>query len=213
MIQQKKSVPPPESLQTGRTCRGGDVIAILGSDQHEKCYLCESKTYQSAEIDHLKSRKHYPELACDWENLFLVCGYCNKKKGDDFDDIVNPLLCPVEELLDIVPDFITKRVDINILREWDGAENTQLLLHRIHNGTQAGMRKYNERMFFERFSEEMMNFTDVVNTYAHHQTDSNRKAVVAMLHISRPFLAAKLSLLRQNTRLMNDFSQETQWNK
>lgn len=41
-------------------------------------------------IDHIKPRKFYPELALDINNLQPLCGPCNKRKGNKTVDFRNP---------------------------------------------------------------------------------------------------------------------------
>ena len=117
MIRISKSQIVPESLTETQTYDGEDVQERLLHDQHRKCYLCERtrdvqerllhdqhrKCYlcertrtTDFEIEHHKSKKNFPESQQDWENLFLVCGYCNKRKASLFDNIVNPTVCNVE---------------------------------------------------------------------------------------------------------------------
>lgn len=52
-------------------------------------------------VDHIKPRMFFPELALDFENLQVLCGHCNRKKGNlnckDYrprpeDDFVDPEL-------------------------------------------------------------------------------------------------------------------------
>ena len=33
-------------------------------------------------VDHIKPRKFFPELALDFDNLQILCGRCNKAKGN-----------------------------------------------------------------------------------------------------------------------------------
>ena len=56
------------------------AIAKYGST----CVMCGkvgSKKYP-INIDHIKPRKYYPELAMDINNLQPLCGGCNKRKGN-----------------------------------------------------------------------------------------------------------------------------------
>jgi len=46
-----------------------------------KCKRVGSKRYP-INIDHIKPRKYYPELALDINNLQPLCGRCNKSKGN-----------------------------------------------------------------------------------------------------------------------------------
>ena len=49
------------------------------------CQRCLIKynliTTEDLEVHHIKSRKDYPELAWDDDNLICVCGHCNKSLG------------------------------------------------------------------------------------------------------------------------------------
>jgi 5-methylcytosine-specific restriction endonuclease McrA len=49
-----------------------------------QCMCCghmpSHKKYSN--IDHIKPRKFFPELALDFDNLQVLCGRCNKEKGN-----------------------------------------------------------------------------------------------------------------------------------
>ncbi|RIZ67088.1 MAG: HNH endonuclease [Methylococcales bacterium] len=49
-----------------------------------KCLSCGST--KNINIDHVKPRKFYPELALDINNLQTLCGRCNKIKGNKIKD-------------------------------------------------------------------------------------------------------------------------------
>lgn len=48
------------------------------------CMRCgkRSKTGKGVNVDHIKPRKYYPELALDICNLQVLCASCNKNKGN-----------------------------------------------------------------------------------------------------------------------------------
>lgn len=48
------------------------------------CMCCgrENSRRFPINVDHVKPRKHFPELALDIENLQVLCGPCNKRKGN-----------------------------------------------------------------------------------------------------------------------------------
>jgi 5-methylcytosine-specific restriction protein A len=50
-----------------------------------KCMCCGRVPAKrsSVNVDHIKPRKFYPELALDEDNLQVLCGRCNKRKGND----------------------------------------------------------------------------------------------------------------------------------
>lgn len=48
------------------------------------CLCCgrENSRAYPINVDHVKPRKFFPELALDIENLQVLCGPCNKRKGN-----------------------------------------------------------------------------------------------------------------------------------
>ena len=58
----------------------------------ERCMFCEDS--RGVEIDHFWPKAHYPERTFVWENLFLICADCNRKKGPSLELAPNasPLL-------------------------------------------------------------------------------------------------------------------------
>ena len=48
-----------------------------------KCGKDNSREYP-INVDHIKPRKFFPELALDIANLQPMCGSCNKKKGNSY---------------------------------------------------------------------------------------------------------------------------------
>ena len=90
MIREAKASTSPSSLAACKKYDEPDVIDQLFADHHGKCYLCELKAKQHYEVEHLKSKEHFSTLKFEWSNLFLSDGYCNAKKGEWFDDILNP---------------------------------------------------------------------------------------------------------------------------
>ena len=49
-----------------------------------RCQCCGATPADGVRInvDHIKPRKHYPELALDVENLQVLCEECNHGKGN-----------------------------------------------------------------------------------------------------------------------------------
>jgi 5-methylcytosine-specific restriction endonuclease McrA len=45
-----------------------------------QCHKCGNK--KSLNVDHIKPRKFFPELALDINNLQILCSYCNIRKGN-----------------------------------------------------------------------------------------------------------------------------------
>lgn len=57
-----------------------EVIRQFG----RKCMKCGTtpKNPKHTHVDHIKCRKHFPELALDFNNLQVLCCNCNKIKGN-----------------------------------------------------------------------------------------------------------------------------------
>jgi len=51
------------------------------------CMRCKRKilNWTSINVDHIKPRKFYPNLSNDPDNLQILCGNCNKLKGNSHD--------------------------------------------------------------------------------------------------------------------------------
>lgn len=49
-----------------------------------RCMCCgsEPKDLRKINVDHIKPRKYFPELALVEDNLQVLCGECNKRKGN-----------------------------------------------------------------------------------------------------------------------------------
>jgi len=76
---------------------------ILSQEQDNMCIYCEkqiSASSQKSNIDHYKTRKLYPELTLNYNNLFVSCNHnahCSSHKDrlpltkEDYQNILNPL--------------------------------------------------------------------------------------------------------------------------
>jgi len=113
MIREKKNATPPSSLQAKKKYDGQDVIDQLIADHNGKCYLCELKVRQHYEVEHLKSKENYENLRYEWTNLFLSDGYCNPKKGNRFDDILNPNDNNIEDIIEQRIDLLNKTTSVS----------------------------------------------------------------------------------------------------
>lgn len=215
MIQQRKSSVPPASLSQRKSYRGDDVCRQLAEDHDGKCYLCEYPVHHLYEVEHLQSRNHYPELTYDWQNLFLVCGACNKKKSDNFDQLPNPLTTPIETHLRIIPDLgdMGNSVQVSLLSAVPGGEQAVELISRIHNGNNPKQgRRAKEERFHKFYMQEITRFSIALIGYRKTATPQARQAVVDMLSLQSSFLGTKYTLLRESG-MLNDFAEETRWNR
>lgn len=54
------------------------VVAHYGG----KCMKCSHIPKRGVNVDHIKPRKLFPELALEFDNLQVLCSRCNKAKGN-----------------------------------------------------------------------------------------------------------------------------------
>ena len=75
--------------------RHPEIKEALRGETHDKCAYCESRFAHVApgDIEHILPKAHFEDLVCDWDNLTLVCGECNRRKGD-YGDAQIPLINP-----------------------------------------------------------------------------------------------------------------------
>ena len=111
MIRVAKAQNVPKSLSTTKAYDGEDVKQQLLIDHHEKCYLCERYLCTDFEIEHHKSKKHYPHLTQDWSNLYLTCRYCNDKKQEKYDNTLHPATINIEDEIKHYIDFEKKQAE------------------------------------------------------------------------------------------------------
>jgi uncharacterized protein (TIGR02646 family) len=215
MIRIAKSTVAPPSLQGEGNTRHDhpDVQKQLIEDHKSKCYLCERTRVTDFEIEHLRpSSKNDPELKTSWGNLFLSCGYCNKKKLHHFDNILNPSLHNIEEII-LCNLATTKSVSFSS-NELDNPQvaETIALLNRIFNGT-GKIRAIREEQFYEYFLSRMNNFYFALNKYLTEKTAQNKAILIEELEIKQEFLAFKYHILKQREDLFAEFAPYMVWNR
>jgi 5-methylcytosine-specific restriction endonuclease McrA len=58
------------------------MVAIKRYGARCQCCGASPSTGAVINVDHIKPRKFYPELALELENLQILCGPCNHRKGN-----------------------------------------------------------------------------------------------------------------------------------
>ena len=211
MIRERKIGIIPSSLLTTSQYDGEDVKVQLLEDQHEKCYICKRKLGTDFEIEHFKSKNNYPELRQEWTNLFLACGYCNKKKSSSFDDNLYPLDTNIENEIEQRIDFSRNKASFTTAIDDAPHQNTVRMLHVFYNGKQK-MRVIKEERFFDEAKQKMNRFLEKVNAFLMEPTPANRTLVAAELSIEQEMLGFKYWVIRDN-HLEAEFKDEIVWNK
>lgn len=212
MIRVKKSHNAPSSLNTTSRYDGEDVKQQLLADQNDKCYLCERKRDTDFEIEHHKSIHNFPDLAQDWNDLYMGCGYCNRKKSDSFDNTLVPKDCNIEDEIEQTIDFFNKKAIFSSKVNDEQHAETIELLYRIYNGI-SQPRTTKEERFFEQAVSVMNRFTDLVMKYQESPTPETAKAVRDELSITKELLGFKYWIIKSDRTLSQVFAADIIWNK
>ncbi len=79
----------PGSIDFGEKEKREEVVDTLSDMTKEHCSFCDAfpmgKMLEDT-IEHFRPKAKFPELAYEWENLFLACRKCQKAKRDKFDE-------------------------------------------------------------------------------------------------------------------------------
>lgn len=214
MIREYKHNSAPASLAAQSKYDGLDVVDQLLADQHDKCYLCEMKVKQFYEVEHFKSQKHFPQLKYDWTNLLLSDRYCNGKKQDDFDDILNPYHVSIEDVIEQRIDSINRTAVFASSATSHPTQQTIKLLNRIFNGTYSPkMRNMREEVFYKEVEQRFNAFNKLVLDYLTNPNPQTEGAVRDELAIDKELLGFKYWVIKDTPKLLAVFANDIIWNK
>lgn len=211
MIRVYKSHEIPSSLKAKRY-DGEDVKTRILADQYDKCYLCERNRITDFEIEHHKSESNYPELVQDWNNLYLSCGYCNRKKSDLYDDMLTPNDLNIEDDIEQRIDFANKTAIFSSKVSDKQHYQTVELLSKLYNGTKR-VRTIKEERFFEQALGVINFFAELVKKYMEAPTFDTEKAVRDELSIDKELLGFKYWIIKDDPVLLHVFANDIIWNK
>ena len=212
MIRVAKTNTVPRSLLLTKSYDGEDVKRQLFTDQHGKCYLCERKVTTDFQIEHLKSQENYPMLKNEWTNLLLSCDYCNPKKGNRFDVILNPLECNIEEMIEQYIDFNSKTVIFESEIDSEQVRKTISLLNLIFNGS-SKLKKFKESRFYEEVEGIINRFIQKINIYKLNPSPFYEKVIRQELSMDRELLGFKYWIVKNDAVLSETFANDIIWNK
>ena len=212
MIRVYKSPNIPASLTSTSSYDGEDVKLQLLEDQHGKCYICERCRDTDFEIEHYKSQNKHPEFIQDWSNLFMGCRYCNGKKSNYYDDILNPRNCNIEEEIEQRIDFSSKKAIFNSHVNDKEHVNTAELLSKVYNGSKS-VRSIKEERFFEKAISIINNFLDLVYLYLKSPSTETENAIKEELSIEKELLGFKYWIIHKNPTLNAKFANDMVWNR
>ncbi len=214
MIREYKHKSAPASLVAQIKYDGQDVLDQLFADQHDKCYLCEMKVKQFYQVEHLKSQEHFEELKFNWTNLLLSDGYCNGKKKENFDDILNPNQVNIEDVIEQRIDSINRTALFVSSDTSIPTQQTIKLLNRIFNGTYSPkLRKKREEEFYKEVEQKFNAFNKIVLDYLTNPNLQTENAVREELTIDKELLGFKYWVIKDTPKLLAVFANDIIWNK
>ena len=182
MIRVYKHPDAPSSLTTTKYYDGEDVKKQLLADQHDKCYLCERNRDTDFEIEHHKSEHNYPDLVQDWDNLYMGCGYCNRKKSDSFNNTLVPKDFNIEDDIKQHIDYTNKKaVFLTNINDAQHCETVELL-SKLYNGIKK-TRTIKEERFFEQALSVINFFAELVKKYMDAPIPKNEKVANARRYL------------------------------
>ncbi len=213
MIRINKNENAPESLSRSNRWNEDDVNVMLLSDQHNKCYLCERKLITDFQVEHFQSQANHPHLAFSWSNLLCSCSYCNGKKSNAFDNILNPLKIDIENLIYQHIDFPRAKALFRI--EGDESEegkSTINLLEKIFNGS-GRFRTQREQNLYDYTKSKITSFQGLCLLWLQTGSEESKKAIIEELDITSEFLGFKYWIIKSNPKLLSEFQDHIIWNK
>jgi uncharacterized protein (TIGR02646 family) len=204
MIHVHKSANPPPELES-KGYKDDAVKKQLLHDQHDKCYLCERKVGTDYEVEHLKSQTHFPQLINEWTNLFIGCNYCNDRKKEHYDDILNPSEIPVGQVISQKYDAKNEMFCFEPVGETSNAtarDKTIELLKVLFNGKNPKMLNLMESRFRKEILLTYNAFQKLLNEYLDHDgEDDSFQVIKDALNPQSECLGLKYWLLESNPQL------------
>lgn len=212
MIRVRKGGAPKALASAGYSADA--VKRQLLADQDAKCYLCEREVGTDYEVEHRQSQQGHPELKNVWENLFLSCGYCNGRKSNDFDGILDPAKVNVEKL--VVQRYDAKSetfVFAPVSPEDTSAALTARLLGRLFNGLRPRMPNLKEERFRAEFRQAYNLFMTRVNDYLENPTAEAKSKLLSEVEVTAEYLGFKYWLIMDDPTLRTIFEPSMKWNR
>ena len=214
MIRVYKSSDSPKSLLEKKSWREDDVNRQLEADQNGKCYLCERSLDVEFQVEHHKCRSKNPNLQYEWSNLLWGCGYCNGRKSDSYDDIINPTQYDVEDMIYQHIDFPNSYVLFrNMTPTNDPSVNSTIdLLNKIYNG-KGTLRDFREQRLYDKTKRSINSFQGLITLWLKEHQETVKDSIIKELDKSSEFLGFKYWIIKSNDDLIKEFGDYIIWNK
>ena len=226
MIYFEKSQPAPDCLEkeknkeiSGTKKNGnykcGCVSKRIEEDFKNKCYICESQSFTTINVEHFKPHHNgkYIDLKFDWNNLFFACGYCNTTKSAiaKYDNILNctDLNDTVEQKLkQTYHPFPRYEVVIEALTDEEKVINTRDLLNAVFNGTRK-LKSTAAQNLCNNLKKEIRKYQDDIEEYLDavdlEHKENCRLRIKSHLNSASAFTAFKRQMIRDYPKLSEVF--------
>lgn len=217
MLYFEKSQPAPDCLENEKIKASGDykcgcVLERLKQDFRNKCYICESSTPQSINVEHFRPHQGNIDLKFSWENLFWSCAHCNNIKLDNFNNILN---CTKPE------DYIENRLEYSfnpfphehvkiIALDNDPATlSTKNLVEAAFNGT-TKLKTIEAANMRNNLLNEIVDFQKWLIEYFKETCEGDDKELCLRkirghLHPGSSYVSFKRWIIRKNELLIREF--------
>jgi len=203
MIKIEKS-DAPGRITCDADYRNDPVFKCICDDFHGKCYLCEFKS-TSYRVEHIVPRNSNPELAHDWNNLFLACPHCNEIKGAKYNNIIDCTKVDPEDVIDVrfvpfpmaKPEFSSKDADSSLSAQVD---QTVELLNKIFVEPTTAQKFYEADSLCDALYEEIDHFLDIITNYRKAIGERKKEfRLIVSNHIAKnsAFAAFKRDIVRK----------------
>lgn len=146
------------------------------------------------------------------QNLFVACGYCNNKKSNKYDDILDPTQYDIETIIEHSNDFVNQKAIFDSDNRTSEVLSTIKLLNLLFNG-KLSYRNCREQRFYDEFIQKMNFFSYVVDEYMSGEKEYYYPVIKEQLDIRSEYLGFKYAIIHSNDLLKHDFGDMTIWNK
>lgn len=191
--------------------RNEDVVAALGEDFNNKCYICELKPLMDIHVEHLRPHKDGKrlELKFDWNNLFLSCPHCNNVKNNiKYEDcIIDCCVQDPEELMSQRFDPSQRIVLVECIDENNTTKMTAQLIEECFGLRNTAIRKITTQNRLNCLSDEMNILFKALNKYKKIKSKRNINGLIGLLDKSSRFSAFKRQYVRDNLDIYPELGQ------
>lgn len=198
MFNVKRPSTPPSCLSSGNNYNKEEVLTTLRKTFYEKCYLCEIKDIQCAEIEHFVPTSRGGGRT-EWNNLYYSCRRCNGIKGDGYSELLD---CTDEktDVFNEIEFFLPANTGDDIVIKPTSAnpsqktENTINLLLDCYNKENTGNRRISRYCLRSNIEGFLLAFLSAKRILQSHSSGCSKKAealeiITEMLNAKHPFSA------------------------